>query len=141
MRRHPPDLERDVLEGVRQMPTKSFWEWQASAHLCAECCDELKDCMRCEIVWDAALLEGERRAMEKNNLKKPGVPAKTAGTGAASPSHSLPAERQERPPSGRDAHQSQLDTVTPTCADCAVHPSYCKNCTDMSGFVTFKEPA
>lgn len=40
------------------MPTKEFWEWQRGSKLCRDCTEEPKDCMRCEIIWDAALKSG-----------------------------------------------------------------------------------
>jgi hypothetical protein len=36
------------------MPNKKFWDWQKQNSLCAQCKEEPKDCMRCEIVWQAA---------------------------------------------------------------------------------------
>ena len=36
------------------MPNKEFWNWQRTSKLCADCGYD-KDCMRCEIVWEAAL--------------------------------------------------------------------------------------
>ena len=40
------------------MPNPIFWNWQSSSLLCKQCGKftslSRRDCMRCEIVWDAA---------------------------------------------------------------------------------------
>lgn len=49
------------------MPNKEFWKWQQQSHLCSKCSEEPKDCMRCEIVWEAALKleEGQKPPTNK----------------------------------------------------------------------------
>jgi hypothetical protein len=53
------------------MPTKSFWDWVKTVPpVCADCNEEPKDCMRCEIVWDAALNYAESAPTSTNNRSK-----------------------------------------------------------------------
>jgi hypothetical protein len=52
------------------MPTESFWKWQKISHLCTECREEPKDCMRCEIVWDAALESMESAPFASSNNER-----------------------------------------------------------------------
>jgi len=41
------------------MPNKQFWNWQKTSKICKGCDDASKhcitDCMKCEIIWEAAL--------------------------------------------------------------------------------------
>jgi ketosteroid isomerase-like protein len=46
------------------MPNKEFWAWQTKSHLCSQCKEEPNDCMRCEIVWEAAQESAEAAKRE-----------------------------------------------------------------------------
>jgi hypothetical protein len=85
-------------------------------------------------------LEAALKSEVAAKCSEPGVPATTAGTGAATPSHSLPVSRitsAER----TGAQQSQLDTVTPKIGCCCKHygtgEMICSECINFQ----FYEPA
>ena len=61
------------------MPTKEFWNWQRSSKLCRDCTEEPKDCMRCEIVWDAALQAGVEQRADNKQSTKPWLKANECG--------------------------------------------------------------